>query len=184
MSDNEKQPGTLMLSEIVGFFLKPTRMRIGFLDLVQESQVLVSLLDFNWIRAICCYLLKAQSTSYHWVSCCPPTLPPMHLILSFPSACIIIPLQLLGKEVIGFKCSWLTNLYLNTQLGTLCSQWSAWCCLLPMVPWMLILKISFSPCYYFCLTLHRLIHKRMLLLRCSEVNECIMYTNCPAQISH
>lgn len=100
-----------------------------FLDLVQESQVLASLLDFNWIRAICCYLLKAQSTSYHQVSCCPPTLPPMRLIFSFPSARIIIPLQLLGKEVIGFKCSWLTNLYLNTQLGTPCSQRSAWCCL-------------------------------------------------------
>lgn len=113
------------------FFFMPTRMRIFFffLDPVQESQVLASLLDFNWIRAICCYLLKAESTSYHRVSCCPPTLPPMRLILSFPSARIIVPLQLLGKEVIGFKCSWLTNLYLNTQLGTLCSQWSAWCCL-------------------------------------------------------
>lgn len=151
------------------FFFLASKDEHSFLDPVQESQGFASLLDFNWKRAIiCCYLLRAQCTSYHWVSCCPPTLPPVHLILSFPSACIITPLQSVGKEVIGFKCSWLTNLYLNTQLGTLCSQWSAWMFpILLMAPCVLILNVSFSPCYYFCLTLRRHIHKSMLLLRCS-----------------
>lgn len=108
---------------------EPRRMRIVFWTQFRKAEYLPHWLIFNWICAICCDLLKAESTSYRWVSCCPPTLPPMHLILSFPSACIIIPLQLLGKEAIGFKCSWLTNLYLNTQLGTLSSQQSSGCCM-------------------------------------------------------
>lgn len=40
-----------------------------------------------------------------------------------------------------------------------------------MGPWVLISKISSSPCSYFCLTLHRHVPKEMLL-RCSGVNHC------------
>lgn len=91
----------------------------------QFSKALASALNFNWLCAICCYLLKALSTSYHWASCCPPTL---HLILPSPSSCIIIPLQWLGEGVIAFRCSWLTSFCLSTQLGTPCSPQSLWCC--------------------------------------------------------